>query len=270
MFNGQKIFFLSLCFLHLSTAAAQDSCTNSTLDWQQLSVFPSFPQTLGSHTLDLTIDDPSGSAPIFTPINTNFYSANGDASEYGIYARLQRLGTQSLTVNLAVSGEPAMLDFQLYDVDGQNDPKFFRQEVYRISASYQGNAVNPVFTTTAQMQVTGNVVRGYEEVKPTPTGDGDLAPAEGILAVSFEAPVDSVQIEFSIDAAQLTVSRPGFALGNINIVCAAQSITQDVASPRAVPVSNWLTLIGLMFVVGASVIYYRRRVYWQNWRGLLG
>lgn len=264
MFKGPEKILLLTTLLSGFSVLAQDTstCMNDTLDWNQQSIFPSFPQSLGSRSVDLSISDSVGAMPFFTPINTDFYAGNGTDSEYDIYARLVRLGTSSITINIDITGEPSMLNFELYDVDGQSDSAFLRQEVYTIIGSYQGNLVNPVFTSTNQMQISGNTVRAFEEVKANATGTNGLEPEEGTLGIAFNQPVDSVQIIFSIDVQAATISsssRPGFGIGNIDISCIAKDPVIEATSPRAVPASNWMTLIWLIFGLFGNVILYRQK-----------
>lgn len=250
---------LTTALFSLSTAVAQNACTNDVLNWDLLGPYPTFPQTLNSHTVNLSVSDPNSALPTLPPmpINANFYSANGSATEYDIYADLPTLGTGSITFDIAITGDPSTVTFDILDLDGQTAIAFLRQEVITITASYQGNSVSPVFTPTSQMQVSGNTVRGFQDVKPTPTGTGDLAPEEGILGVAFAGPVDSIQIEFSVDAANLTGSRPGFGLANINIACARA--VGNLSAPQAIPTTNWFALTALLTALVGSVVFYRRR-----------
>lgn len=259
MYKGYVIFLLSIFLINPSSMFAQGTCSNETFDWDQLGLFPAFPQNLNDHTLDLSIDDPTGSAPFFTPINTDFYGGNGSESEYDIYAHLITLGSGSVTVNITIDGDPSAVVFKLYDVDGQSDSTFLRQEVYTISGSFQGNPVAPIFTTTNQMQVSGNTVKGYEEVKSDASATSGLEPEEGTLGIVFEEAVDSIQIEFSVDVQAPNIStgsRPGFGIGDIQLFCVPKA---EPGAIQAIPSIGWFALTTLLLTILTAVIFHFRK-----------
>lgn len=245
------------------TAFAQNTCTNDVLDWNQLPASPTFPVSLTSHQVNLTVTDPSGSlnfpAPI-TPRNGSFYDANGSTNnEYELLTHLATLGASTVTVEFDVSGDPSLLSFDILDVDGQESARFLRQEVFTISGSYQGNPVNPSLIPTSQMQVSGNTVRGFNEVGATALDRG-LAPAEGVLTVNFDQPVDKVTVVYSVDVQAPTVSQtslPGFAIANLNIVCAPLA---NISAPRAIPATN-LSVLAIMALLLSAVGLFTRRFF---------
>lgn len=198
--------------------------------------------------------------PFFTPINTDFYEGNGSASEYDIYARLATLGSDAITLDIDLSGDPAAISFELYDVDGHEDPAFLRQEVLTITGSYQGNPVDPILVPTSQMQVSGNTVTAYQLVKASSADSEGLEPQEGTLSVAFNYPVDNVQIVYSVDVQAQNVSsssRPGFGIGNIDVTCAENLVVNEPNAPiiQAVPSVSWAALVTLLSALIGLVAY---------------
>ncbi len=258
MLKVHKIFLYSFCFANLSTAVA-GTCPSEILEWGKYGTSPyqpTFPLTIDKHDLNLTVDDPSGAAGSLGVDDT--YYVYSDEPEYIVYADLATLGADSITVNIDITGEPEMVYFPLYDVDGQTDPAFLRQEVYTITGSYQGNSVSPVFTPTSQMQVTGNTVRGYQEVKANPAETSGLEPLEGVLGVTFNEPVDNIQIVFSVDTQVTSISpssEPGFGIGDIRLC----DVQMPVDPRPAIPSTNWVALIVLLSLIIGGVSFYRKR-----------
>lgn len=229
-------FTLFTVLLLISHRPAFAACTDSTLDWDSLGLLPGFPLSLNDHTVDFSITNPGG---LLSVENIDFYGANGSAKEYGISAHLFSLGSNTITVEIHLTGDPSTVSFNLLDVDGDEDPRFLRQEVYTITGSFEGAAVTPALTPTSQMVVSGNTVRGYNEVAPY-IGEDGLAPMEGVLGVAFDSPVDTITVTFSADVQAPSVSFtsvPGFAFDNLDIRCQSlPPLIPITPQPQAVPV----------------------------------
>ncbi len=246
--DNRCVWGLGLIFLSLVNSAQADD----VLDWNTLPQgTPAMPIVTASHSVDISVTDPN-SALLAPPGVGDFYGANGTDYEYVVAGFLPSMVPDfPITIDMDISGDPSLVSFELYDVDGNERPSYLRHEQYTITATYQGSPVAAIFTTTSQMEVSGDTVDGVIEVAPADGGAGGVNPVEGVLGVSFEGPVDHIQITFAIELfVQATPSSPGYAIGNIHF--------RDVPQERAAEPVPALPLGGVI-VMALSLVALGRR-----------
>ncbi len=238
--------YANCLLLAVSASLAFSAQADDVLDWDLLPAgIPSQPVVTAEHSVSFSTTDPGG-ALVSPPGVGDFYDVNGTSYEYVVAGILAFMVPDNpITLDIDISGEPSLVSFDLYDVDGNENAAFLRQELYTITASYEGSPVSVIFSPTAQMTVSGDTVTGVLEVARN-AADSGLDEAEGILGVSFAEPVDHISIEFGIDLQVLPgLSTPGYALGNIYFTDLPAESVDTAPVPTAAPWALMLMALAL-------------------------
>ena len=218
--KGLKIFVL-LFFTTTSLAQVE----TVTVDWDEIPWTPT--NLTGSYivdeiSVDLDIDDPSGSLVNATPVIYSFYQGDQPQAVNALLfaSSLPVLGTTNqvrISIDLGEFGIGVdEVSFKLFDVDGEID-NFERREQITVSGFLNDTPVMPTLITgnVDVHDIANNVIYGNLPVDPE-GGNSAL----GVVNVAFTQFIDTLVIEFAIEEGALINpgSTPGFGLYDISFI----------------------------------------------------